>query len=191
CRLDEVAERHIRKLSGGNRQRVGLAQALLGRPPILILDEPTAGLDPTQVANLRGLLNELARTHSILLSTHILAEVEACCSRVVIIDHGRVILDQSIGQLQDRTRQLSLVDLRLRQDERRAELALHLRQQNWCQQVEETEDRLQITAAAEHRASIVQLAEAHGGLRELVERRRSLEDVFSDIVADAMEPTHA
>jgi ABC-2 type transport system ATP-binding protein len=183
CRLDEVAKRHIRKLSGGNQQRVGLAQALIGRPPILILDEPTAGLDPTQVANLRGLLNELAERHSILLSTHILGEVEACCSRVVIVDHGQVVLTESVTSLQERTRRLSQVGVRLLDASRHEGFRAAAALAPWCEGAETTEDRVLVTATPEHRAAIIGLAQEHGGLRELVEVRRSLEDVFSEIVA--------
>ncbi|MBA3938162.1 MAG: ABC transporter ATP-binding protein, partial [Planctomycetes bacterium] len=102
--LGENAKRHIRKLSKGNRQRVGLAQALLGRPPLLILDEPTSGLDPAQVANFRELIKSLAQRHTILLSTHILGEVEATCARVVVVHRGRTVASEGIDALRKRAR---------------------------------------------------------------------------------------
>jgi gliding motility-associated transport system ATP-binding protein len=91
CGLGDVRGRVIGQLSRGYRQRVGLADALLGRPPILVLDEPTVGLDPNQIREVRQLIRELGREHTIVLSTHILPEVEMVCGRVVIIHRGRVV----------------------------------------------------------------------------------------------------
>jgi ABC-2 type transport system ATP-binding protein len=99
CRLDEVENRIIGQLSRGFRQRVGLAEAMLHDPPILILDEPTAGLDPIQILEVRKLIRELGDRHTILLSTHILPEVEAVCSRVVIIARGRIAVDDQLDNL--------------------------------------------------------------------------------------------
>ena len=90
-RVDDMATRHCGKLSKGYRQRVGLAQAILHNPEVLILDEPTAGLDPKQIIETRQLIKELAGTHTIVLSTHILPEVAQTCDRVVIINKGRVV----------------------------------------------------------------------------------------------------
>ena len=90
-RVDDMANRHCGKLSKGYRQRVGLAQAILHNPEVLILDEPTAGLDPKQINETRQLVRELAGTHTIVLSTHILPEVSQTCERVVIINKGRVV----------------------------------------------------------------------------------------------------
>ncbi len=89
----------ISSLSKGYRQRLGLAQAILGNPDILLLDEPTAGLDPLQVATMRTLLQELAVEHTVLLSTHILHEVARICSRVLLMNHGRIIADASVDTL--------------------------------------------------------------------------------------------
>jgi ABC-2 type transport system ATP-binding protein len=91
CGLEAVAGRLVGKLSKGYRQRVGLAQALLGDPPVLILDEPTAGLDPEQIVGIRALIAELGATRAVLLSSHILSEVEAVASRVVVLSKGRVV----------------------------------------------------------------------------------------------------
>jgi len=99
CRIREVRRRLIGTLSRGYRQRVGLADALVHNPAILILDEPTAGLDPIQIRDTLALIKELGRRHTILLSTHILPEVEAVCERVIIINAGRIGLSKRLADL--------------------------------------------------------------------------------------------
>jgi ABC-2 type transport system ATP-binding protein len=100
-------ERHtlIAPLSKGFRQRVGLAQALLGDPEVLILDEPTVGLDPRQIGEVRALVKSLAGSHTVLLSTHILQEVTATCDRVIIINRGRIVADDKLTDLVAKHRQ--------------------------------------------------------------------------------------
>jgi ABC-2 type transport system ATP-binding protein len=93
CGLDRVAGRLVGKLSKGFRQRVGIAQALLGDPPVLVLDEPTIGLDPEQAIEIRALVASLRETRAVLLSSHNLSEVEAVCSRVVVLSRGRVVAE--------------------------------------------------------------------------------------------------
>jgi ABC-2 type transport system ATP-binding protein len=98
----DMADRHCSKLSKGYRQRVGLAQAIMHNPDVLVLDEPTAGLDPKQIIETRQLIRELAGTHTIVLSTHILPEVSQTCQRVVIINKGRVVAEDSPDNLTHR-----------------------------------------------------------------------------------------
>lgn len=93
CALEEVLEKSISKLSKGYRQRVGMAQVLLHEPEVLVMDEPTAGLDPNQIREVRGLIREFGRTKTVLLSTHILQEVEAVADRVILISEGRIVFD--------------------------------------------------------------------------------------------------
>jgi ABC-2 type transport system ATP-binding protein len=99
CHLEAVIGKPIGKLSKGYRQRVGMAQALLHDPDVLILDEPTAGLDPNQIREVRRLIRELGETKTILLSTHILQEVEAMCNRVLFINEGRLVFDGTPQEL--------------------------------------------------------------------------------------------
>jgi ABC-2 type transport system ATP-binding protein len=101
CGLEAYRRRTISRLSKGNRQRVGLAQSLLHEPPVLILDEPTAGLDPNQITAVRSLIDELKGDHTILLSTHILPEVEKTADRVVIISGGRLVADGPPAKLRE------------------------------------------------------------------------------------------
>lgn len=100
-KIKDVEKRLIRNLSKGYRQRVGFAQALLGDPKYLILDEPTVGLDPNQVIEVRNLIKSLKKDHTIILSSHILAEIQAVCERVVIISHGEIRAVDSIKNLED------------------------------------------------------------------------------------------
>jgi len=100
CRLVTVRRRLIGTLSKGYRQRVGLADSMIHNPPILILDEPTAGLDPQQIRETLAMLKELGQNHTILLSTHILSEVEAICERVIIISTGRIGLNQRLDEIE-------------------------------------------------------------------------------------------
>lgn len=90
-KLDDVCDRLIKNLSKGYRQRVGIAQALVGNPPVLILDEPTVGLDPKQIIEIRNLIKQLGKTHTVILSSHILSEVQAVCDRIIIINKGEIV----------------------------------------------------------------------------------------------------
>ena len=99
--LTPERHKHIRELSKGYRQRVGLAQALLGNPELLILDEPTTGLDPNQLVEIRALIRSLGKDRTVILSTHIMQEVREMCDRVVIIDHGEIKADEPIDQIKD------------------------------------------------------------------------------------------
>lgn len=99
--LTPEKHKHIRELSKGYRQRVGLAQALLGDPQLLILDEPTTGLDPNQLVEIRSLIRSLGHDRTVILSTHIMQEVREMCDRVVILDHGEIKADKMINDIKD------------------------------------------------------------------------------------------
>ena len=114
CWLTDVTRQPIGTLSKGYRQRVGLADALLANPPVLILDEPTAGLDPTQIRETRKLIRELGSDHTMLLSTHILSEVEMACDSVIIIYQGEKIEDGSLADVRAKHKNQSLEDIFVR-----------------------------------------------------------------------------
>ena len=99
--LTPERHKHIRELSKGYRQRVGLAQAMIGEPDLLLLDEPTTGLDPNQLVEIRALIRELGKERTVILSTHIMQEVREMCDRVVILDHGQIKADQPIHEIHD------------------------------------------------------------------------------------------
>ena len=101
CGLKEVMSKNISGLSRGNRQRVALAHALMNDPEILILDEPTSGLDPNQVEDVRAIIREIGKTRTVIVSTHILSEVETICSRAIIISGGKLVADSSIEELKN------------------------------------------------------------------------------------------
>ena len=99
CKIDDVENRLIKNLSKGYKQRVGLAQALIGNPPVLILDEPTVGLDPKQMVEIRTLIKKLGKNHTVILSSHILSEIQMVCDRVIIINHGVVAANDTATSL--------------------------------------------------------------------------------------------
>ena len=111
CSLNEVMHMTVSELSKGYRQRVGIAHALMGDPEILVLDEPTVGLDPNQIADTREIIKRIGKEKTIIFSTHILSEAEATCNRVIIIDNGKVAADYTIDELRELTKNQSLETL--------------------------------------------------------------------------------
>ena len=113
CGLKEVMHKNIAELSRGYRQRVGLAHALMNDPEILVLDEPTSGLDPNQIEDVRALIKEIGKTRTVIISTHILGEVETLCPRVIIISKGRLVADSPTNELRERVGNSSALTLTL------------------------------------------------------------------------------
>jgi ABC-2 type transport system ATP-binding protein len=114
CGLESVRHKDIGEMSKGYRQRVGLAQAMIHEPEVLILDEPTSGLDPNQIAEIRNLIKQLGRAKTLILSTHILSEVQATCDRVLIIHEGKLVADGSPQRLQEQFHSAESITLELR-----------------------------------------------------------------------------
>lgn len=113
CQISDVSGRIIGRLSKGYRQRVGMAQALIGNPPILILDEPTVGLDPKQIIEIRNLIKKLGKRHTLILSSHILSEIQAVCDRVIIINKGKMAADDTLENLTKNVSSINRMTVRL------------------------------------------------------------------------------
>ena len=125
CGLTDVGHRLIGRLSKGYRQRVGIAQALIGDPHVLILDEPTSGLDPKQIADIRGLIRTLGKDRAVILSTHILPEVSMVCSRVVMINQGKVLASGTVKELESCLKDRREISVRVKgKDHRQAAIKL-------------------------------------------------------------------
>jgi len=186
CGLREVENKLIRALSKGFRQRVGLADALLHEPDLLILDEPTIGLDPNQIRQVRELIKNLGKQHTILLSTHILPEVEMTCTRVIIINKGRIEACDTPENLLGRIRTAGGVTLEAKVGADDA--AAELKKITGVRDVGEAEDNgwkilsLRVESGADVRPEVFRLArDRHWEVRELTARRATLEDVFVEI----------
>jgi len=180
CGLTEVGKRLLGNLSKGYQQRVGIAQAIIHLPPLIILDEPTAGLDPIQIREIRELIRALGRDHSVILSTHILPEVQSVCSRVQIIHRGALVLSDSIEGLAQRM-QSSVLVLRCRQAPDRDAIA----RLPGVQRVEPGEDgalRIFHDPADDPAGALMKLAvERDWGVSALMPQRASLEDIFLEL----------
>mgnify|MGYP002801748772 FL=1 len=124
-KIDDVYGRLIANLSKGYRQRVGIAQALLGNPPVLILDEPTVGLDPKQIIEIRNLIKSLGRKHTVILSSHILPEVQAVCERVIVINRGSIVADGTPDSLAHSLSNENRLLLRMEGEEKAIKQGLH------------------------------------------------------------------
>ncbi len=186
CGLTEVRHTLIASLSKGYRQRVGLAQALLARPPLLILDEPTIGLDPAQIVEIRGLIRELAGAHTVILSSHILPEVSQLCNRVIIINHGQIVASDTPTNL---TRQLGgSTRLTLRVAGPEAEVLAALQGAAGVKKAAAEEGGLfllEVAPGMEVRPEVARLVVARGwDLLELKAQEFTLEDVFINLVTE-------
>lgn len=124
AKITHMKDRLIKNLSKGYRQRVGLAQALIGYPEVLILDEPTVGLDPKQIIQMRQLIKELGKNHTIILSSHILSEISEVCDQVMILSNGKLVADDSMENLQKRCEGSNLLLLTIKGDEKVIEAIL-------------------------------------------------------------------
>ena len=187
CGLTEVGTRLIGNLSKGYQQRVGIAQAILHTPAVIVLDEPTVGLDPLQIREIRELIRELGREHGIILSTHILPEIQEVCTRVQIIHQGQLVLHDSIAGLERNMRGLSIL-LRTQGTPDLAKLFVI----KGILSIEETEDgrhRIFHDQNSSPAAAIAETAVTAGwGLLELTPEKRSMEQIFIEITQHNPEP---
>jgi len=191
CGLTEVGRRLIGNLSKGYQQRVGIAQAIIHLPPVIILDEPTAGLDPIQIREIRHLVRELGKEHSVILSTHILTEVQTVCNHVQIINKGELVLNVSNDELAQRM-QSSVLTLRFRNAAEPAAIAKLAGVKN----VETADDgslRVYHEPSSDPTEALVKLSvERNWGLAALIPQRASLEDIFLELTReDTAQPDAA
>ncbi len=199
CGLQPMYRKLARELSKGYRQRVGLAQALIHDPQVVILDEPTSGLDPHQILEVRQLIRELAHDKTVLLSTHILQEVEAVADRIVIINAGRIVGDGTLHELQERTQRHERVQLAVAAE--RQEVEAELRQLPQVQRVRHTHSTdgvthfaIDATLGAQLARHIGQLGQAQGWpIETLTPSPPSLEETFLALTEpqDAMASAQA
>ncbi len=180
CGLADMGRRLIAHLSKGYQQRVGIAQAILHKPDVVILDEPTVGLDPNQIREIRTLIRELSANHSVILSTHILPEVEAVCDRVHIMHQGKIVFSDSIEGLR-RSQQTETLLVGFSRPPTLAEFQ-NLTGASDAQILEKGLFKVHCTADSTRAETITQAATAHAwGLTQLSPERTSLEDVFAGL----------
>ncbi len=188
CGLAERSDYIIGRLSMGYRQRVCLAQALLHEADVLILDEPTLGLDPNQIVQVRELIRSLAGDHTVMLSTHILPEAQAVCERVIIINHGEIVAEDTPEALTAQLRQAQTVFIRVQDN--KAEISRQLRDIPGILAVEPVKgDKgayyVNTEVGSDLRTKIAKFIVDHGwGLLELGSRELSLEDVFRHLTTE-------
>jgi ABC-2 type transport system ATP-binding protein len=178
CGLESVGKRLIGNLSKGYQQRVGLAQAIVHSPAVIILDEPTVGLDPIQIREIRALIGELGQDHGVILSTHILSEVHATCTHVQIIHQGRLVYSNSLGELNQQCASLILGC-----DSPPTSVTLSgLPNVDKVEQLSERRFRLHHHPDADPVPALVHRAHAEAwGLRQLTPERKGLEQIFADL----------
>jgi len=186
CGLKDVERKLIGTLSKGYRQRVGLADALVAEPDLLILDEPTIGLDPNQIRQVRELIKNLGRQHTILLSTHILPEVEMTCSRVIIIHKGRIEACDTPENLLGKVRQAGGVELEAKVGNDNGDEQLKkipgVRDVVTAGEDDWKKFSLRVESGTDVREEVFRLAvERHWTVRELTQHRGTLEDVFVEL----------
>lgn len=209
CLLTDVERQIIGTLSKGYRQRVGLASAILHRPPVLVLDEPTVGLDPKQIIAIRSLIRELGEKQTLMISTHILPEVEQLCHRVLIFDRGRIVAEGTPAALRARARGKTILTVTIKDvggkdvggqdagNEVAGALASIDGVGQVVPQIDQTEAgagsrfNVEVDEGKDRREAIFQLAVEHGWvLLELSERRTSLEDVFVRLTTRDRDEDH-
>jgi ABC-2 type transport system ATP-binding protein len=193
CGLGPERHKRIGELSKGFQQRVGLAQALLHDPPVLILDEPTTGLDPNQIVEIRELIKEIGKEKTVMLSSHILKEVEMTCDRILIIDQGRIVADGATEEL--RQQFMGGTRLRVQVDAPAdADVDTALEDLDGIASVQRTDGHYELAAASDTdpAANVFHLCADRGWvLTELTPLESSLEDVFRELTETPEAPAEA
>lgn len=190
CGISDVGKRIIGNLSKGYQQRVGLAQAIIHRPPVIILDEPTVGLDPIQIREIRKLIAGLAKQHSVILSSHILSEIQATCSRVVIINRGRLVFSAAMSELQAQA-QANILTLGLRNPPAIDSLS-SIGGVKSARTLADGRIQLECLAGQDLRETLAERAVRNGwGLYEIHAVRKTLEEIFVELTAQDDAVTEA
>lgn len=189
CGLADTGRRLVGNLSKGYQQRVGIAQSIIHNPKVVILDEPTVGLDPIQIRGIRDLIAELGREHSVILSTHILPEVQAACSRVAIIHEGRLVFEEDMTRLDERLRATGFVLTLAGDGDPRA--LRDLPGVTGVEVLDARRMRILHPPGASPASEVARIAVERGwGVLELAPERRTLEQVFVELTAtDRAEET--
>ena len=183
CGLTEEKHKKIGTLSKGYRQRVGLAQAMIHDPEVLILDEPTSGLDPNQIVEIRKLITNLGKEKTVMLSSHILSEVEATCKRIIIVNKGRIVADGTSEDLQASRRNQEVLQVRFSTPIAKEKL-LAYPEVSKAEAGDETKTAYRIEAATDTSAAKAVFEcckQADAYLLELHTEKKSLEDVFAEL----------
>jgi ABC-2 type transport system ATP-binding protein len=190
CGLKNEKYKKINELSKGYQQRVGLAQALIHNPEVLILDEPTSGLDPNQIVEIRELIRKIGREKTVILCSHILAEVEATCDRILIINKGKQVADGTASSLRKQAQKKEIVRVSI-EDGNRDEIILALQQIDTVEMVDPMPKytaayEIQSKADVSSRRAIFRLCVEKGWvLTEMTPVERKLEEVFRDLTINA------
>lgn len=187
--LEEVTQRLIKNLSKGYRQRVGLAQALLGMPEIIILDEPTVGLDPKQIIEIRDLIRSLKEKHTVILSSHILQEISAVCDHVFIISRGKLAASDTMEHLQSRMQGAQQLSLKVKATREQAESFTVLETVASCEILCEEDFQFHVELTAEAGTDIRETVFRHCVENDMVllqmnANTRTLEDVFLELTEE-------
>ena len=188
CSIKDIKSQMISSLSKGFRQRVGLADALINKPPLLILDEPTNGLDPSQIRSFRELIKELAENHTILISTHILSEVELTCDRVIIINKGQMIGNNTPLELSEKIKSSTTISLELKSQDHDIRDTISNISGIKKVTLEKQEDdwkffRIRVDYGNDLREEIMNLGNKRNWLiREIHYQRSNLEDAYIEMI---------
>ena len=188
CSIKDIKGQMISSLSKGFRQRVGLADALINKPPLLILDEPTNGLDPSQIRSFRELIKELAENHTILISTHILSEVELTCDRVLIINKGKMIGNNTPLELSEKIKSSTTINLELKSQDHNIKETISNISGIKKVTLEKEEDgwrfiRIRVDYGNDLREEIMNLGNKRNWLiREIHYQRSNLEDAYIEMI---------
>lgn len=192
--ITSMQERLIKNLSKGYRQRVGLAQAILGYPEIIILDEPTVGLDPKQIIEIRELIRELAKNHTIILSSHILSEVSEVCDYILIINNGKLVASDTTDNLEKMTMGSNTLELAVKGEKERLKNILdqmeEIREIEWVKS--ENPDVVSLKITTDENTDIrekifYKMAEKHMPIMDMHSTRISLEDIFLELTDNSQK----